>query len=186
MPIVKGSAKVETKKKGGKADVEKLLQHTEVHPKGRIQLDPETGRVKNPQNNVLYRSKKKVRSEGKIIGEIDVSVNGGHVLAENSVWRIALRGPSKYHWKVMQDERRFLLGKGDRSAPELTLPEEEEYLYYRVFLKETSTVLSERTIKETDELFYEWLKKQDRSKLEEEAKKLPPAVSPVPAVRLMR
>lgn len=167
MAVVPGSLKASAQRKGGRVDLEKLLEHTEIHPQGRVQIDPATGKLRSPKNNVLFTKKIKVKLEGQVVAEKEVRVNGGHVKNEGSVWRIPLNGPARYHWKVMQDDHRFTIsGRMDRSAPRLEHEEMEEYQYFRVFLKETETIVKEFEWDEVDKKFYKWLAKQDKSKIQ--------------------
>lgn len=175
--IIKGSQKVEVSKKGGRADVQSLLVHTTMHPKGRIEIDPTTGLVKNPKNNVIFKKMVNVKVDNTVIGQREVSVNGGHGRKEGSVWRIALAGPSYYHEMVTGDDYRYTyFGKNDRTAPELTAEEFEEYQYFRVWANQENPELPMNRTKSVlsriadvhdpvDKEFYTWLKKQDRSKI---------------------
>lgn len=184
MPVVSGSLKQSAKRKGGKADVEKLLEHTDIHPEGRIQIDPATGKIRNPKNNVLFKKKVQVKLDGMTVAEKEIEVMGGHVKAENSVWRIALKGPSRYHWKVIQDDERFRFrGIASKSAPVLENEELKEYQYFRVFLAETGMIVEEQKWDETDKQFYAWLKKQDLSKIKIIPLSAPFAVTPVAMVK---
>lgn len=129
---------------------------------GRIKLTP-TGEVEGaPKNNVLRINKKKIYHEsGVVIAEQEIEVNGGHVLAPNSVWRIALGGPKKYHEKVLKDEeRKRVRGGNDISAPELEEAEAKEYADYKDFLKEKGLTIAE------NEAFYAWLKAPKKKKEE--------------------
>jgi hypothetical protein len=171
--IVRGSTSVKAQKKGGRADLQSLLLHTKYHPKGRVEIDPMTGLVKNPKNNELYKKRIPVKVESTIIGEKEIAVNGGHARYQDRAWRIALKGPSRYHnMIVMDDYRHTYQGRSDRTAPELTPQEHEEYLFFRSFLKENPTIKvpalrdDGEAHDKVDTKFYAWLEKQDKSKIE--------------------
>lgn len=144
---------------GGKPDLKKLAKA------GRIKLTP-TGDVEGqPQNNVLYVQEKQIKHEsGIVIGTQKIEVNGGHVRAIDSVWRVALSGPKKYHEKVLKDEKRKVrVGEiGFRpSTPELTDEEFAEYTEYKAFLKEKNAEIAE------DAEFYAWKAGSKKKKKEE-------------------
>ncbi len=175
--IVPGSTKTSVSKKGGRADLASLLVHTPIHPQGRVSIDPETGLIRNPKNNVLFTKKINVKADGVTLGTRDIDVNGGHAKKEGSVWRIALAGPSYYHQMVTSDDYRYTYkGTTSRTAPELTPDEHEEYQYFRAFLaanKEVKVPLSavhssrDKSVHDViDKAFYAWLQKQDKSKIE--------------------
>ena len=104
------ATQVKIEKKAGKPNLEKLLMPTKHHPHGRVQIDPETGLVRNPRNNVLYVKEKIIRHEsGAEIGKLEIPVNGGHAHEPGSVWRTGLRGPKKYHEKVLKDDETYRL-----------------------------------------------------------------------------
>lgn len=135
---------------GGKPDLKKLAKA------GRIKLKPD-GDVENQAiNPVLEIQKREIKHEsGFVMGVVEIPVNGGHAHMEGSVWRVALRGPKKYHEKVLKDnKRKEMQGEiGFRpSAPELSEPEYDEYVQYKAFLKETGVKIAE------DADFYAWLK----------------------------
>lgn len=159
-------------------NLQKLLLPTDFHPEGRVQLDPVTRMPANPRNNVLYRTKRRVHGR-----EVEMDVNGGHAKQPGSAWRVALKGPARYFWKLMRDELAYRL-RGSRSitAPKLN---DEELLEARQFVaflqassKEGATVLPgdflnpkfdhgmRDDFKALDEQFYKWLKKADKKDLE--------------------
>lgn len=153
-------AKIEpsTEVKGGKPNIQKLLKPTKYHPKGRIKLD-ENGEIVGTKNNVLYTKEKVIKQDiGGIkveIARVEIPVNGGHVKATGSVWRVGLWGPQKYHQKVLLD-RANAERKGstrDSCAPELTQDEFDEYKKYLECLKEKGVEILD------DKAFYAWLKK---------------------------
>lgn len=145
---------------GGKPDMQKLAKA------GRIKLNPDGTVVGSPKTNVLRIKKKKILHESGVqIGEQDIPVSGGHILANDSVWRIALGGPKKYHQKVLKDEERSRLftsrggvGSNDRSAPELEEAEAKEYVEYKQFLEEKGLEIAENAD------FYAWKKAQGKKK----------------------
>jgi len=100
-------------------NLQNLLLPTEFHPKGRVVLDPKTNMPKVPKREILYMDTVKATGRKR-------EVNGGHAKKEGSVWRTALRGPSRYLWKAMRDEMNYRV-KNTRciTAPELV--EEEAY-----------------------------------------------------------
>jgi len=145
-----------TRIKGGRPDLVKLAKPTKYHPKGRVQLVD--GEVVGPKNNVIRVNKKKITQDVGgvkiVLAEIDIPVNGGHVKSLNSVWRVGLYGPKKYHEKVLIDrELKERKGGVDHIAPELTKEEHEEYKKYLEFLAEKKVEIAENAD------FYEWLKK---------------------------
>lgn len=166
--IVPGSTRTQTSKKGGRADLQSLLLHTPHHPKGRVQIDPDTGMVKNPKNNILFKKNIPVKVEGQVIGLQEVPVNGGHAKKDGSVWRIALGGPVRYHLMVVADDYRFTYqGRNDRTAPTLTPEEFEEYQFFRTFvidekIKVPVTRDDQQVLNEIDEMFYTWLEGKDK------------------------
>ena len=163
-----------TARKGGKPDVAALMKPTAFHPEGRVKIDPVTREVVNPKNNVLRTKTKILKHESGIeLGRIEIPVNGGHVLAEGSVWRNALGGPSKYHKRVVDDNFRFReRGKKDRTAPELEYTEAKEYEMFKAYLTDTEQTENIRGLlegaKETPRMkeeyknidadFYAWVK----------------------------
>ena len=144
---------------GGKPDLKKLAKA------GRIKLTPEGDVVGQPLNNVLYVQERPIRHESGIqIGTQKIEVNGGHVKANGSVWRIALGGPKKYHEKVLKDEeRKIMTGPiGFRpAAPTLEPEEAREYQEYKEFLKEKGVQVAE------NEEFYAWKSGSKKKKKEE-------------------
>lgn len=153
-------------------NLQKLLMPSEFHPEGRVKLDPKTRMPEMPKRRVLYMDK--VRATGR-----DREVNGGHALANDSVWRTGLGGPARYIWKFMRDEMNYRL-KGSRviSAPPLT---EEESLEARQFV---TFCLSEKALpsdflskkydqdqktremfRDLDKKFYAWKEKQEKVEL---------------------
>ena len=70
---------------------------------------------------------------------------------EGSVWRVALKGPEKYHKMVLADEL-MRLRKNDKyargMAVDLTDAEADEYIAYKEFLKEKGVEIA------TNEEFY--------------------------------
>ena len=145
----------------------------------RVELDDD-GRVKNPQNNVLYIKEVPITvtdSKGRktvLPGQVQkIPVNGGHVRAYNpitgkqtSVWRIALRGPTKYHsLLIRQAEVRRKKGTMEQVAPDLEDIESDEYILFLDFLKDADynigSKLSEEDRDEIDLAFAKWLKKSN-------------------------
>lgn len=153
-PIHMATLEPNVEVKAGKPNIAKLLKPTKYHPNGRIKMGPD-GEVEGPKNNVVRKKEKIIRHESGIeIARVEIPVNGGHVKAEGSVWRIALGGPKKYHQKLMADiERQKLTGKTDKTAPELEIEEAREYAEYRKYLAETKQDVAENAD------FYAWLKK---------------------------
>lgn len=143
--------------KAGKPNLAKLLQHTRYHPKGRVEIDPATGEIVGAKNNILGYQEKIIRHESGVeIGKKRVPINGGHVKADGSVWRIGLGGPKKYHEKILADLEKFeLSGKMDRSAPDLEIEEAREYHLYRIFLEEKDLRIAD------DKEFYKWKEKNN-------------------------
>lgn len=138
-------AKMETT--GGKPDLKKLAKA------GRIKLTPDGDVVGQAQNKIIHVDKKPIKVQDVVVGVKEIPVYGGHATMEGSVWRVALRGPTKYHEKVLKDERRKLVhgAQGFRpAAPELDFdsPEANEYEEYKAFLKEKGVEIS------TDAEFY--------------------------------
>ncbi len=173
MAIVAKKRKVEGQLKGPQVNVLKLMQPTDIHPNGRIQLDAATGTIKGPRNNVLYKTKKRINGR-----EVELSVNGGHARATDSVWRIALSGPSRYFWKLMRDEMAYRLrGIRSTSAPKLDDGELLEARQFVAYLLDTKAA-NEQVLPADfmnkkhnhgmrdiftaiDAGFYAWLKKQE-------------------------
>lgn len=136
----------ETTIKTGKVDLEKLLKRTKHHPKGRVQLDPETGEVMNPKNPIVGTAKLAKVEDGKVT-EIEVPRHAGHVTGENTVWRMAMCksnvqiGGKKleascpeelYHKMTELYEERVELGRAkDDFRPELTDDEMKSYLAWK-------------------------------------------------------
>lgn len=158
-------------------NLQKLLIPTEFHPKGRVQLDVETGMIKGPRNNVLYKTKKKIGGR-----EIELPVNGGHAKNDGSVWRVALNGPARYFWKLLRDEMAYRLrGSRSISAPKLVdeeLVEAREFVAYLLAKKaEQKDILPgdflnakydhgmREDFEEINKGFYAWKKKQDKIEL---------------------
>lgn len=121
----------------GKVDLEKLLKRTKHHPKGRVQIDDATGEVKNPKNPVIEKDVE-VRTlvDGKEVTKL-IDRQGGHVLAEGSVWRAGMRwngkvGAEAYHEMCLQYERQAAMGRTkDDFRPELTEDEKVDYLKWK-------------------------------------------------------
>lgn len=159
---------------------------------GRIKLDAKGQVIGSPKNNVLYVDKKPIKVAGAVIGYRERQVTGGHVLTEDSVWRLSLGGPSKYHYKRMVEiYRNSVLGKRDKIAPELEtqipvgresgMSELREYRLFLAFLaaehakgvemfpEEYVLYRSERELldefKALDKKFYAWLAEQDVDKV---------------------
>lgn len=136
----------ETTIKTGKVDLEKLLKRTKFHPKGRVQIDEETGEVKNPKNPIVGTAKLAKVEDGKAI-EIEVPRHAGHVTGEGTIWRIAmckkemqiggqtLRAscPEElYHKMTELYEQRVELGRAkDDFRPELSDEEMKSYLAWK-------------------------------------------------------
>lgn len=168
------SQQVKIEKKAGKPNLEKLLIPTEFHPRGRIQIDPETGQVAGAKNNIIDYKERIIRHESGVeIGRVKIAVNGGHVTEEGSIWRIGLKGPAKYHYRVLDDAYKLRArGKQDRSAPELEYEEAKEYHLFIEYLrkeglkkavdeqlegKKMSPQLQE-DFETLNSAFYDWLK----------------------------
>lgn len=173
MAIVAKKRKVEGQLKGPQPNVLKLLTPTEFHPNGRIQM--EAGRIKGPQSNIIAKLTRKTQ-DGRTV---ELPVNGGHVRADGSVWRVALRGPARYVWKLMRDEMAYRLrGSKAITAPRLV---DEEFLEARQFaafllakqaegksalppdfLNRKFDLGMRERFDEIDAAFYAWRKKQDK------------------------
>lgn len=153
-------------------NLQKLIMPSEAHPEGRVQLDPKTHMPKMPKRRVLHMDVVKATGRPR-------EVNGDHALADDSVWRIALGGPSRYIWKFMRDEINHRL-KGTRSisAPMLTEEEALEARQFVTFLIATKSLPSDFLSKkydqdqktkdmfqEVDKKFYDWKKKQEKIEL---------------------
>lgn len=146
---------------GGKPDLKKLAKA------GRIKLTP-TGDVEGQATNkVIHIDKKPIKVQDVVVGYKEIPTYGGHATLEGSVWRVAL-SPTKYHLKVLKDNRRkeSVGAQNFRpSAPELDFesPEYNEYEEYKAFLKETGVEVS------TDEAFYASKKPKAKTKKDEVA-----------------
>src|SRR3990167_208797 len=100
------------------ANLQLLLIPTDIHPQGRVKLDPETNMPVRPKRNVLYMTT--IRKNGV---ERQIEVNGGHAKSDNSVWRVALAGPTRYIWKYLRDELKYKLEGGDaRGRKKISTP----------------------------------------------------------------
>ena len=165
MPIAKKTRRKEGQVKS-QANLQKLLIPTDIHPTGRVTIDPKTGMPKAPKRNVL--------GYGERAGK-KIEINGGHALADDSVWRIALGGPARWYWKVMRDElSRRLHGKTAISAPTLTDGEMREARLFTAyclkmreegkkvvpddFLNKKYDLELKDTFNEINKGFYSWLK----------------------------
>jgi hypothetical protein len=139
---------------GGRPNLKKLAKA------GRIKLKPDGDIVGHPSNNVLRVIEKPIKHKtGIVIGTQKIEENGGHVHKEDSIWRVGLYGPTKYHQKVLADEeRKVLFGPlGFRpAAPQLELEEAREYAEYKEFIKEKGVQIS------TDDEFYASRKRKAR------------------------
>lgn len=153
-------------------NLQKLLMPSEFHPDGRVQLDPKTRMPKMPKREVLYMDTVKATGRPR-------EVNGSHALAEGSVWRTGLAGPSRYIWKFMRDEMNYRL-KGSRviSAPILTEEEAKEARQFVTFVmmekalpadflskKYDNDQKTRQMFRETDAKFYAWKDKQENVEL---------------------
>ncbi len=130
---------------GGKPDLKKLAKA------GRIKLAPDGEVVGQATNKVIHVDKRPIKVQDVVVGHKEIPVYGGHATMGDSVWRVALQGPTKYHQKILNDnKRKELHGEtGFRpSAPELTNEEAQEYLDYKKFLAENNVEIS------TDAEFY--------------------------------
>ena len=150
--------------------LERLLIPSDIHPNGRVQIDPKTGMPYMPQRNVLFKSKITRRGVTK-----EIDVNGGHARKDGSVWRIALGGPTRYMWKLLRDELAYRL-RGFRvfSAPALDDGEILEARQFVAFLLANKDALPmdflnskyDHGLRELfagiDKKFYTWLKKQEK------------------------
>ena len=151
--------------------LERLLVPTDIHPRGRVQIDPKTGMPYMPRRNILYMNR--IRRRGQ---EINVEVNGGHAKADGSVWRIALAGPTRFIWKMLRDELAYRL-RGFRvfSAPSLTdeeMVEARQFVAYLIannkdalppdFLNTKYDHGMREIFSGIDKQFYAWLKKQEK------------------------
>jgi hypothetical protein len=138
--------------------------------KGRVKIDPATNMPVMPKRNVLMM--------GVSPHQRPMEINGGHAKADDSVWRVALGGPSRFVWKFMKDEVDYRVkGGGTRviSAPVLT---QEEVIEAREFVtyvlekrKEDKSVLPDDFLNdkydygkrelfaEMDKGFYKWKEK---------------------------
>src|SRR3990167_3411267 len=149
-------------------NLQKLLLRTKFHPNGRVQLDPETQRPKNPQHNTVYVREKPVyvaTTEGHKmrIATRKINVNGGHVkgyhpctgLQKDCVWRMVFSGPKKYHLLKLKEIQVRTLKNNPilKIAPDLTIEESEEYFMYLKYLE-----VSKKRIADDVE-FYEWVEK---------------------------
>lgn len=171
-PFIMALGKMKTRTEGRvitQVNLQNLIMPSDLHPKGRVELDPTTHMPKMPKRNVLYTDI--VKNTGRTR-----EVNGGHALAGGSVWRTALAGPSRYVWKVMRDELNYRTkGKRVITAPDLT---EEESVEAREFVtfalaekalphdflskKYDYDVKTRTMFKEVNDRFYTWKAKQDK------------------------
>ncbi len=148
-------------------NLQKLLMPTEFHPDGRVQLDAKTRMPKMPKRNIAYKDV--VKRTGK-----EREVNGGHALAEDSVWRTGLGGPARYIYKYMRDQLHYKM-KGSRvtTAPDLVEDEAKEsrqFVTYALttkalphdFLnKKYDTDIKHREMfRDLDKKFYAWMEEQ--------------------------
>lgn len=145
---------------GGQPNLAKLLKPTKLHPKGRVKMNAQ-GEVDAPKATVIGHNEKTIKQkvDGMTVslGTVQIPIYGGHVKCLNSVWRVGLNGPKKYHQKVLVDKE-LVKRKGatdDHTAPELTPEEFAEYEKYCKFLKEKKLEIAE------NEEFYAWLKGQE-------------------------
>jgi len=143
----------EMKTIGGKPDLKTLAK------KGRIKLKPDGDVDGQATNKVIHVDKKPIKVQDVVVGYKELPTYGGHATLGDSVWRVALGGPTKYHAKVLKDNRRKeAVGVQNfrPAAPELDFesPEYNEYEEYKAFLKETGVEIS------TDEAFYASKKKK--------------------------
>lgn len=125
---------------GGRPNLQKLAKQ------GRIKLKPNGDIESVPLNNIVQKNVRPIMYQGVKVGEKVIEVNAGHARAEGSVWRIALRGPKKYHEKVLADNIRkegLQGGKFTPSAPDLTPEESAEYKQYVDFLAEKGVDIAE-------------------------------------------
>ena len=162
---------LQVERKSGSPNIQKLAKPTKSHPKGRVKLD-ENGEIVGPKANVL--GKRKVRSRDELGNAIVVEapINGGHILYPDRVWRLALRGPTRYHARVLSDEERYrLTKKQDFIAPTLELTEAREYEKFLEFVKAEKVKVRPYEIQKLkeheveydkiDTKFYKWLNKKD-------------------------
>lgn len=132
---------------GGKPNLPKLAKA------GRIKMTPSGDVEGQATNKVLFVDKKPIKVQDVVVGYKELPTYGGHATIGDSVWRVALRGPTKYHLKVLADKKKMetVGAQGFRpSAPELDYgtPEFNEYEEYKAFLAEKGVDIS------TDEEFY--------------------------------
>jgi hypothetical protein len=136
----------ETTIRTGKVDLEKLLKRTKHHPKGRVQIDEQTGEVKSPKNPIVEMVSTNKVEDGKVI-VIEVPRYAGNVTGEGSIWRAAMCknemqvGGKKliascpeemYHKLTELYEERVALGRGkDDFRPELSDAEMASYLAWK-------------------------------------------------------
>lgn len=172
------------KKKGitrriiSQANLQLLLLPSEFHPNGRVQLDPKTRMPERPDRNILYTTE--IEKKGKVI---EVEVNGGHALEKGSVWRVALKGPTRFIWKMLRDELHYRIDGPDRkgrksvTAPRLLTAEMSEARMYVAWLlleaEKGTTILPDdflsqkydngmrETFAKLDAKFYKWLEQQE-------------------------
>ena len=142
---------------GGKPDLNKLAK------KGRVKLKSNGDVEGQATNKVLHVDKKPILVQEVVVGYKDLPTYGGHATLGDSVWRVALGGPTKYHQKVLKDKRRKeSMGAFNfrPAVPELDFdsPEYNEYQEYVVFLAEKGVEIS------TDEAFYTWKKEPKEEK----------------------
>lgn len=145
-------------------NLQPLLKKTKKHPKGRIQLD-ENGEVVGPKNQIVEVVEKPIyitddRGQRIVIGTRNINVNGGHVLAfhpltgkQDSVWRIQLAGPKKFHELMEKQHIVHTVKKrpNEKVAPDLEEGEATEYMMYLVYLREVGKKIAE------DIDFYNWV-----------------------------
>jgi len=159
---------VKVSKRVGQPNLAKLLEHTEHHPKGRVEIGSD-GKIKGNKGKVIGYEERIVEDELGNKKKIKIPVQGGHVTEEGSVWRISL-SPARYHSKVLGDEeRKALTGTIDRTAPTLEVDEAKEYAAFVKYAKDekitvpvgTSSILTPEDkdiISEANEGFYKWFK----------------------------
>ena len=153
-------------------NLQKLILPSEFHPNGRIQLDEKTRMPKMPKRTVAYKDV--VKRTGK-----EREVNGGHALAEDSVWRTGLGGPARYFYKLMRDQLHFKM-KGVRitTAPDLGEDEAKESRQFVTFALTTKALPSDFLNKkyatdikhrgmfsDLDKKFYAWMEEHKDAEL---------------------
>ena len=149
-----------TQVRNGQPNLAKLLKRTKAHPNGRVQLD-EHGEVSNPKNPTTSNSRTIVRANALGLPvEVTIPENSGHVVGDNSVWRIAMHQPSMeiagrslvasspqemYHKMTELYLERCKIGKSaDDFRPNLT---DNELFSYQSWLKKPV----EETIEESED-----------------------------------